>query len=371
MKLLSALTLFSILLVISQSSAFSQPGNQTLQEIEKRFDMLDKDKSGSITLDELPEYARPNFNQVDKDQDGKISKDESNKFFQNRPARPINSQPPKVPAGVTAIKDISYVKENPHERHKLDLYVPSDYKESVKKLPLVIWVHGGGWQNGSKDSCPALFLSTKGFAVASINYRLSQHAIFPAQINDCKAAIRFLRANAETYHFDESLIGVWGSSAGGHLVALLGTSGDIKELEGNLGNLDKSSRVQAVCDWYGPTDFLLMDAQATIPGPINHSSPNSPESKLLGGVPTEKKENARLASPISFVSQDDPPFLIMHGGKDPLVPVAQSEHLQNKLKEAKVNVEFTIFPDAPHSFGKEPSAHPMVETFFKKTLQVN
>src|SRR5204863_10043821 len=114
-----------------------------------------------------------------------------------------------------------------HERHSLDLYVP----KSERPLPLVIWIHGGGWQAGNKANPPLLGLTQKGFAVASINYRFSQHAVYPAQIQDCKAAVRFLRKNADKYHLDPDHFGAWGASAGGHLVALLGTSGDAKDLE--------------------------------------------------------------------------------------------------------------------------------------------
>jgi acetyl esterase/lipase len=148
-------------------------------------------------------------------------------------------------AGVKAHRDLVYV-EGGHERHKLDLYLP---EKAEGPLPLLIWVHGGGWQNGSKDGCPPLRAGyiERGYAVASINYRLSGHAVFPAQIEDCKAAIRWLRAHAKEYNLDAKRFGVWGSSAGGHLVALIGTSGDVKEFD--VGDhLDQSSRVQAVCD---------------------------------------------------------------------------------------------------------------------------
>src|SRR5205085_165270 len=139
------------------------------------------------------------------------------------------------------------------ERNRLDLYLP---EKAQGRLPVVVWIHGGAWRAGSKDHCPAVPLTAKGFAVASINYRFSQHAVFPAQIEDCKAAIRWLRANADKYHLDPDHIGAWGASAGGHLVALLGTSGNKKELEGKGGNLEQSSKVQCVIDWFGPTDLL-------------------------------------------------------------------------------------------------------------------
>src|SRR5205085_12369694 len=138
----------------------------------------------------------------------------------------------------------------------LDLYVP----EKVQKpLPLLIWIHGGAWMSGSKDSpSPALQFTAKGYAVAQVGYRLSQDAKFPAQIHDCKAAVRWLRANAQKYNLDPNKFAAWGASAGGHLVALLGTTGAAAELEGHVSDLKESSRVQAVVDWCGPTDFLEM-----------------------------------------------------------------------------------------------------------------
>jgi hypothetical protein len=172
-------------------------------------------------------------------------------------------------AGVKSHRDLVYV-EGGHERHKLDLYLP---EKADGPLPLIIWVHGGGWQNGSKDGCPPLRggYIERGYAVASINYRLSGHAVFPAQIEDCKAAIRWLRAHAKEYGLDAKRFGVWGSSAGGHLVALLGTSGDVKEFDVGA-NLDQSSRVQAVCDYYGPTDFTVF---VTTPGYESHAADSS------------------------------------------------------------------------------------------------
>ena len=139
---------------------------------------------------------------------------------------------------------------------KLDLFIP---EKAEGPMPLVVWIHGGGWRSGSKENCRALGLTEYGFAVASINYRLTDVAMFPAQIHDCKAAIRFLRANAKQHRIDPNRIGVWGSSAGAHLAALMGVTNGNKEVEGNIGKYTQtSSDVQAVCDWCGPTDFMTM-----------------------------------------------------------------------------------------------------------------
>ena len=167
----------------------------------------------------------------------------------------------RLPEGTKAQRDLEYVAGG-HERQRLDLYTP---EKADGPLPVIVWVHGGAWMGGAKDAgVPALPFVGKGYAVASINYRFSQHAAFPAQIEDCKAAIRWLKANAKAFDLDPERIGVWGASSGGHLVTLLGTSGGVKDLEGRGGNADQSSRVRAVVD-LGPTDFLQMDAHA-VPG---------------------------------------------------------------------------------------------------------
>ena len=268
-------------------------------------------------------------------------------------------------AGVKSHRDLVYV-EGGHERHKLDLYLP---EKADGPLPLIIWVHGGGWQNGSKDGCPPLRggYIERGYAVASINYRLSGHAVFPAQIEDCKAAIRWLRAHAKEYNLDAKRFGVWGSSAGGHLVALIGTSGDVKEFDVGA-NQDQSSRVQAVCDYYGPTDFTVF---VTTPGYESHATDSSPEAKLIGGAVLQNKARAARVNPITYVSKDDPPFLIVHGDKDPTVPINQSQLLFNALKQTGVSAHFHTIHGAGHGgpgfTGQDISA--MVGAFFDARLK--
>lgn len=258
-------------------------------------------------------------------------------------------------------RDMAYVPEG-HERQKLDLYLPE--QPSAEPLPLIIWVHGGAWRAGSKERCPARRFVEKGYAVASINYRLSQHAIFPAQIQDCKAAVRWLRAHAEKYNLDPQRFAVWGSSAGGHLVAMLGTAGDVKGFD--VGeNLAVSSRVQAVCDFFGPTDFTKMN---DFPGRMDHDAPDSPESKLIGGPVQENKGKARRADPITYATKDDPPFLIVHGDKDPLVPHNQSELLRDALKKAGVPVRLYTVKGGGHGGFKDPKVNPLVAAFFAKHL---
>lgn len=279
----------------------------------------------------------------------------------------LSAQSKRLPEGVRAFRNLVYV-EGGHERHKLDLYLP-EATETEASLPLVIWVHGGGWQNGSKDGCPPLrsgYLE-RGYAVASLNYRLSGHAVFPAQIEDCKAAIRWLRTHAKEYHLDPRRFGVWGSSAGGHLVALLGTSGEVKAFEVGA-NLDQSSRVQAVCDYYGPTDFTVF---VTTPGYERHAADSSPEARLIGGAVLENKDKAARVNPISYVSKDAPPFLIVHGDKDPTVPINQSQLLFESLRKTGVSAHFHTIHGAGHGgpgfSGKD--IEELVAAFFDERLK--
>ena len=261
----------------------------------------------------------------------------------------------KVPEGLAVSeKNLTY---GDHERQKLDLFVP----KGDGPFPLVMWVHGGGWSAGSKDGNPLMLMLAKGYAVASTNYRLSQHAVFPAQINDCKAAVRYLRANAKTYKLNADAFGVAGASAGGHLVALLGTAGSVKELEGKVGAYyEVSSKVQAVVDVFGPTDLIKL-AGAT--------DAESPITKLLGGKVSEKKELATQANPITHIEKDCAPFLILHGDMDKLVLLSQSELILAALQKAKIPAELIVVKGAGHDgkvMGGENTAK--VTAFFDKYL---
>ncbi len=232
-------------------------------------------------------------------------------------------------------------------------------------MPVVVYIHGGGWRGGNRDAGvrPLSRLASRGYFGATIEYRLSGEARFPAQIEDCKAAIRFLRSKAKEYGIDPDRIGAWGPSAGGHLVALLGTSGDVQELEGKGGAAELSSRVQAVVDWFGPTDFLKMGKNK-----IDHDAPRSPESLLVGGPIQENPEKVAAANPITYVSKDDPPFLIMHGDKDDLVPFSQSELLHAALEKAGVPSKLHVVKGAGHGFGGR-DLEAMVDEFLDRNLK--
>jgi len=268
----------------------------------------------------------------------------------------------RVPEGTIVYHNLPYVTDG-HERQKLDLYLP----KAEKKLPLIIWVHGGAWLAGNKTDGVPLDYLTDGYAVASINYRLSQHAIFPAQIQDCKAAVRWLRTNAKKYNLDPNCFGAWGPSAGGHLVAMLGTTGDVKEFD--VGEyLTVSSRVQAVADYFGPTDFLQLDEHRPPDGQV-HNTPDSPESQLIGGYIQDNKEKVAKANPITYVTEDDAPFLIIHGDMDPLVPHHQSELLEAALEKAGVPVLFYTVKGAGHGGFKDPNVPKLTKEFFAKHLK--
>lgn len=241
---------------------------------------------------------------------------------------------------LVAHRNISYVDAPTSSKQYLDLYLP---KSSQGKLrPLVVWIHGGGWEIGDKKWGPFQALIDAGFGIASINYRLSDEAAFPAQIHDCKAAIRWLRANAARYGIDSNRIGVWGSSAGGHLASLLGTSAHNRDLEGDLGNPTQSSAVQAVCDWFGPSYFTNeTDTQVT-----DHPLVR----KLLAASGDELVKKAVQASPVRQIKGATPPFLIMHGQIDALVPIEQSETLYKALLANGGKATLVKVPGAGHSF---------------------
>lgn len=263
---------------------------------------------------------------------------------------------PRLPDGVKAERDLEYARAG-DAKLLLDLYLP---EKDDGPRPLVVWVHGGSWRAGNKEGCPAVPMVARGYAVASLNYRLTDIAPFPAQIADCRAAIRWLRAHADRYHLDKDRIGAWGASAGGHLVALLGMADDAPEWDNVGDHTDQPSRVQAVCDYFGPTDFTRLPDNPRV------AAADSVLGKLLGGPPGEKKEEARRASPISYASKDDPPFLIVHGDQDRTVQLEQSRKLERALKEAGADAQLLVVKGGGHGFRgeTEPSPDEIRDTVF-------
>jgi acetyl esterase/lipase len=243
---------------------------------------------------------------------------------------------------------------NLSQAQKLDIYLP---EKGEGPFPVIFSIHGGAFKAGDKGDGqlkPMLEGLNRGYAVVSVNYRLSPEAVFPAQIVDVKAALRWIRANAKQYKLDPDKIAAWGGSAGGHLSALLGTSGGVVVLEDlTMGNPEKSSRVAAVVDWFGPTDFLKMDGQlqeSKVKNPQVHSIPDSPESELIGKNLQDAPELVRKANPETYITPDDPPFFIQHGLTDQLVPYQQSANLAEKLEKilGKENVSLKLFPETGH-----------------------
>jgi acetyl esterase/lipase len=266
-----------------------------------------------------------------------------------------------MPQGTIIHRDLAYVTGG-QKRQKLDLYIPPGAER-----PLIVYIHGGAFWAGDKgDGFPIEYLD-EGYAVASINYRLSGDALFPAQIEDCKAAVRWLRANASNFGLDRNRFAAFGHSAGGHLSAMLGTAAGVREFE--VGeHLKVSSGVQAVVDFFGPTDFLQMDAHRA-PNGMVHDSPDSPESRLIGGPIQENKEKAARANPITYVTKDAPPFLIVHGEDDPLVPHHQSELLAVALREASVPVTFYTVENGGHGGFADPTVPRLIREFLATHLK--
>jgi acetyl esterase/lipase len=266
-----------------------------------------------------------------------------------------------LPAGVIAHRDLAYVSGG-HARQTLDLYLPPAPGPS----PLIVWIHGGAFRMGSKEDRVPLEMLEQGYAIASLNYRLSQHARFPAQIEDCKAAVRWLRAHAEGYELDPERFASWGESAGGHLAAMLGTAGHERSFD--VGeHLEFSSRVQAVLDFFGPTDFGQMDAHR-LPEGMVHDGADSPESQLVGGPIQERPAEVARANPVAYVTPEAPPFLVVHGDRDPLVPYHQSTLLVAALQAAGVPVTFYTVAGAGHGNFSDPQIPTLAREFLADSL---
>ncbi len=264
---------------------------------------------------------------------------------------------------VQVYRDLEYAKVN-GQSLKLDLYVPAS---DGKKPPLIVWIHGGGWRGGSKDKVPIRDLVDDGYALASIQYRFTDTAIFPAQIHDCKGAIRWLRAKADEFDYDADWIAVAGSSAGGHLALLVGTSAEVAQLEGDVGgNVEQSSRVQAVIDYFGPADFVLRGKTQ----PERAYTEKSGSYALLGGIRDGKvsPQQEQIASPAYHVDRTDPPLLVFHGTEDQTVLLDQSERIVAVYQQAGLKAKLITIEKAGHGGGKffDDSNRQVVREFLDK-----
>lgn len=237
---------------------------------------------------------------------------------------------------------------------KLDIYMP----KNVDGLPpLMVWIHGGGWRNGDKRMVnrAVVRLSQAGYAVASINYRLKDLSIHPRHIHDCKAAVRWLRAHASEYGYDPKRVAVGGGSAGGHLSLLLGLSSGIEDLEGSVGNYpDESTSVLAIVDLYGPADLPEMKK-------------NSPRFQQRSSLSNERLKHA---SPMTYLTPDDPPVLMLHGDQDKLVPVGQSKRLHEACQKAGLVSELHVLEGAGHggSVFSDEARYRIIKAFLDKHL---
>lgn len=313
------------------------------------FQLLDRDRDGAVTEAEAVEGSRRWFTSADQNHDGKVSREEAAARWRNpsdTPNRPADEGQSVGHGGVR--RDIDYVGAG-NPRQMLDLYLPA--KPASKKLPVVVFIHGGAWRAGNKAGGARWLeplVATGKFAGASIHYRLTDEAKWPAQIHDCKAAIRWLRGKAGELGLDPDRIAVWGSSAGGHLVSMLGTSGGVAGLEGDLGPFPKlSSRVTCVVNFFGPENFLTMVDQKS---DIERRGNRYPEALLVGGDVRELAEQARDASPVTWVTPDDAPFLTAHGTEDSTVPFAQGEEIHAALGKAGVSSILIPMQGAGHGF---------------------
>lgn len=258
------------------------------------------------------------------------------------------------PGGVTSLADVTYQAIPGYRPQIVDIYMPP---RNTGPKPLILYIHGGGWiaghtrQSGAFADFPAVLarLAGEGFVVASLEYRLAKEARFPAQIQDARAALRFLKANADRFGIDPTRTGVWGGSAGGHLAALVGTSCGVTALDPADTRAPTGSEcVQAAVTWYGVFDFAALAAAR--PGMVDAAA-----AELVGCKPCTAPDYAP-ASPVTYIDRSDPPFLLIHGEADQTVPVAQSHLAEARFKAAGVSVESIYIPGVDHSFiGKTPA----------------
>jgi acetyl esterase/lipase len=264
------------------------------------------------------------------------------------------------------LRDITYGKGG-DEDMKLDLALPAENDDArgSSGRPCIVCIHGGGWRGGKRQDLNMLIdlLAKKGFVAATVSYRLSPKHQFPAQIEDCKAAVRWLRANAKEHRINPDKFGAVGFSAGGHLVSLMGASDKEAGLEGEGGNLKESSRVQAVVNFFGPTDFTEKT--------WNEKVEETFFIPFMGGTFEDKKSVYKKCSPIVYCSKDDPPFLFFHGDKDTLVPILHSERMWKKLKEVGVAAELVTMKGEAHGWGGEKLTKTLNQTieFFGEKLK--
>ena len=354
--------IFSVIL-LTMPPLFSDTESKRVKQWLK----TDKNSDGVLTIDETSGLMRRFFNRNDRDGDGKLTKEELGKLDARLKQNPQNGEQRRRPEvalveGVTVRKNQVY--RSGHDRWKLDVYLP---KEKAPKggRPGLVFVHGGGWKNGSKESgfwasLPARY-AAKGYVCISVNYRLTgDGGGFPACVHDVKNAVRWFRANSKELGLDPKRIGAYGNSAGAHLVSMLGLVKKEAGLEGKGTHLDQSSLVQAVCASATPSNFLKWKNQLF------------PNRGVLAGDQENHHARAAKASPVTYAAEDAPPFLLVHAENDRTVPFEQGEVLANRLKASGAkNVMLMRFKDGGHGVfrAKETKTYAAMEEFFAKVLK--
>ena len=365
-RIIAALACVSLLTAVAQ-----QRQMPTAEQMVKNFlKVNDADDDGIVTKAEAQGQLKTNFDRVDRNDDGQVTRDElkavaemlianrkrGNRGQGNRPDT-RNQRSVAVPDNVELKVDIAYCED--HERQKLDLMLPKE--DSKEARPAIVFIHGGGWRGGDKGggqwrSLPLQYAS-KGYVCISVNYRLTPDGvnIFDC-IEDCRCAVRWLRANAQEYNVDPERIGAFGNSAGAHLVSLLGLTPDDTSFDGDSAQYaDHSSGFQAVCCGAPPTNFMDFG-----------KPPKNDRSKLFGD-----EDGVKRASPVTWVSEKAPPFLIIHGTKDTTVPVKNGDDLNAALKKAGTDVTYMRIDGAGHGVVGQHSkeTYPAMEKFFARVLK--
>lgn len=358
--LIRSLGLFLSALLLAACPSSMPPPSETeilaaeRQRMRTQFDDSDTDSNGLLSGDEA--FGAFMLENGDRNGDNALDFDEYAAWWND----PTGTGKQPLPESVLLTAGLPYA-DGAHPRQRVDVYVPAQ-RTSDTPLAVVAYVHGGAWRMGNRIMArrvvPAL-LSSGRYAVVSIGYRLSDEASFPAQIHDVKAGLRWIRAHAAEYGLDPERVCIMGHSAGGHLAALAGTTNGLREVEGEIGpSDDQSSDVQCAIDFYGRVDVGRA-----------HPPTLAYRSQFLGGAPEERPETVRLASPLYQVKAGDPPFLIVHGNRDPVVPFWNSEALDAALREAGVPVWFQTVDGGGHGDFASPEIDRRVQLFLDRVLQ--
>jgi len=329
------------------------------ERLRPQWRQLDANGDGRVALTEFPQGSRGIYSRNDLDGNGELSLEEFVDFNND----PGGAGRTPLPENVRVIEGLPYAGTD-DDRQRVDVYLPM--RKSVEgPLPVIAYIHGGAWSLGSRAMArPQVspHVASGRYAAVSIGYRLSWQDTWPAQIHDVKAGIRWIRAFSDAYGFDASRICAMGSSAGGHLTAAVGTTNGVRAVEGALGShLDQSSDVQCAIDFFGPTDLTSFEHRQT---PVTSRALVA----LLGGRPEDRPARAREASPLHNVDPDDPPFLIVHGTRDELVPYAASVDLDAALRRAGVPVVFQTVEGGGHGDFFSPEIVRRVRAFLERTF---